>query len=169
MVSPKFYKINSLIVFVPRDILDFYFRDDALLNAITLLPDNLRSVNVKDRRSIHERKTQPVFNDIQALHHEKSMLEARKVTKLLWREMTHSNDEFPSYVQSIKLIFTRQSSHLVDNDTLDLYCERPTMYKCIHEGRPTTTKRLSLLFDPSDETIRHLYGLPGVENISIDH
>ena len=30
MVSQKFYKINSLNVFVPRDILDFYFSERRL-------------------------------------------------------------------------------------------------------------------------------------------
>ena len=37
------------------------------------------------------------------------------------------------------------------------------MSKFIHEGIPTTTKQLSLLFEPSDETIRRLYGIPGKE------
>ena len=43
---------------------------------------------------------------IQALHREKATLEARKVTKLHYRDSTSSNDEFSSYAQSIKLIFT---------------------------------------------------------------
>ena len=56
------------------------------------------------------------------------------------------------------------TTHPVENDTLDLYREGATLYKFIHEGRPTTTKRLSLLFEPSDETIRRLYGLPSNKN-----
>ena len=101
---------------------------------------------------------------MQALHHEKPTLEAREVTKLLRRDTTPFNDEFPSYVRSIKLIFTRVTTDPVDNEILDLYREGATLCKFIHEGRPTTTKRLSLLFEPSDETIRHLYGIPGKEN-----
>ena len=54
-------------------------------------------------------------------------------------------------------------THPVENETLDLYREGATMSKFIHEGRPTTMKRLSLLFEPSDETIRRLYGIPGKE------
>ena len=52
----------------------------------------------------------------------------------------------------------------MENETLDLYREGPKMSIFIHEGKPTTTKRLSLLFEPSDETIRRLYGIPGTEN-----
>ena len=91
-----------------------------------------------------------VLIDIQAIYHEKPTLEVREVTKLLQHDSTSSNDEFTSYAQSIKLIF--------------IYCEGATLSKFIHEGRPTTTKRLSLLFKPSDEAIRHLYGIPGEEN-----
>ena len=47
-----------------------------------------------------------VFIGIQELHHEKSTLEAREVTKLHYRDLTSSNDEFSSYAQSIKLMFT---------------------------------------------------------------
>ena len=155
------YKINSLIVFVPRDILDFYFRDDDLLNAITLRPDDLRSLNVQDRRYTRERRTYQGLIAIQTIDHEKPTLEARKVTKLLRRDTTPSNDEFPSYVRSITRRFTRATPPPVENDTLDLYREGATLSKFIHEGKPTTTKRLSLLFNPSDEPIRQLYGLPG--------
>ena len=81
-----------------------------------------------------------VFNDIQAIHHEKSTLEARKVTKLHWRDLTSSNDEFSSYAQSIKLIFITSTIHPVNNETLDLYSEGATLSKFIYEGRPTTTK-----------------------------
>ena len=47
---------------------------------------------------------------------------------------------FSIYAQSIKLISTRGTSHVVNNQTLDLYCEGATLSKFIHEGRPTTTK-----------------------------
>ena len=104
-----------------------------------------------------------VFNHIQALHYEKATLEARKVTKLHQRDPTTSNDEFSSYAQSLKLIVTGSTTHPVHNKTLDLYREGATLSKFIHEGRPTTTKRLSLLFEPSDELIRRLYGIPGKE------
>ena len=90
----------------------------------------------------------------------------REVTKLLWRDTTPSNDEFPSYVRSIKLIFTRYSTHPVDNVTLDLYCEGATLCKFIHEGRPTTTKRLSLLFESSDDTIRYYTVSPAQKTAS---
>ena len=146
--APKFYKINSLIVFVPRDILDFYFRDDDLLNAITLQPDDLRSLNVQARRSVHVRKPHPVFNDIQALHHEKLTLGAREVTKLLQRDTTPSKDEFPSYVRSIKLIPTTSTTHPVNNETLNLYSEGATLSIFIDKGRPTTTK-LTVIALPS--------------------
>ena len=81
-----------------------------------------------------------VFIAIQAVHHEKSTLEVRKVTKLHYRDSTSSNDEFSSYAQSIKLIFTTSTTHLFDNETLDLYSEEETQDIFIHEGRPTTTK-----------------------------
>ena len=67
-------------------------------------------------------------------------MEPRKVTKLHYRDMTSSNDEFSSYAQSIKLISTRATTHLENNKTLDLYSEGATLSKFIHEGRPTTTK-----------------------------
>ena len=72
-----------------------------------------------------------VFIDIQAIHHEKSTLEAREVTKLHWRDSTS---------QLIKLIPTREMTHLVNNETPDLYPEGATLSKFIYEGRPTTTK-----------------------------
>ena len=50
-------------------------------------------------------------------------------------------------------------THPVNNETLDLYSKGVTLYKFIHEGRPTTTKRHSLLFhlSPANNTvpIRH--------------
>ena len=64
----------------------------------------------------------------------------RKVTKLHYRDSTSSNDEVSSYAQSIKLIFTTSTTQLVHNDSLDCYIEGATLYKFIHEGRPTTTK-----------------------------
>ena len=60
--------------------------------------------------------------------------------KLHCRELTSSNDEFSSYAQSIKLIFTRSTTHLENNETLDLYFEEATLTKFIYEGKPTTTK-----------------------------
>ena len=57
----------------------------------------------------------------------------------------------------------------MNNETLDLYREGATLSKFIHEGRPTTTKRLSLLFEQSDETIRRLYGISSNENSIDDH
>ena len=105
---------------------------------------------------------------IAKLHHEKPTLEAREVTKLLRRDTTRSNDDYPSYLRSIKLIFSSYTTHPVKNEPLELYREGATLYKFIHEGRPTITKRLSLLFDPSDEPIRRLYGIPSKENFIDD-
>ena len=67
-------------------------------------------------------------------------METRKVTKLLQCDTTSSNAEFPSYAQSIKLISTTSTTHLVDNETPDLYSEGATLCNFIVEGRPTTTK-----------------------------
>ena len=74
------------------------------------------------------------------MHHEKPTLEAHEVTKLLRRDTTSSNDELPSYAQSIKLISTTSTTNPVINETPDLYSEWATLSKFIHEGRPTTTK-----------------------------
>ena len=60
--------------------------------------------------------------------------------KLHYRDSTSSNDEFSSYAQLIKFIFTTSTTHPVNNETLDLYPEGATLSKFIHEGRPTTTK-----------------------------
>ena len=49
--------------------------------------------------------------------YEKPTLEARKVTKLLKHDMTSSNDDLPSYAQSIKLVSTTSTTHSVKNDT----------------------------------------------------
>ena len=67
-------------------------------------------------------------------------MEARKVTKLHYRDSSSSNDAFSIYAESIKHIFTTPTTHLINNETLDLYTEGATLYKFIHEGRPTTTK-----------------------------
>ena len=116
------------------------FQDDDLLNESTLRHDDLRSLNVQERRSPYERRTYQVFIDIQAIHHEKPTLEGREVTKLLLRDSTSSNDDFTSYTQSIKLISTTSTAHPVNNETPDLYPEGATLSKCFYEGRPTTTK-----------------------------
>ena len=64
-----------------------------------------------------------------------------KVTKLHYRDLTSSNDEFSSYAESIKLIFTTSTTHPVDNEALDLFSEGAMLSKFINEGRPTTKKR----------------------------
>ena len=63
-----------------------------------------------------------------------------EITKLHYCDSTSSNDEFSRYAQSITLISTRSTTEPVHNKTLDLYLERVTLSKFIHEGRPTTTK-----------------------------
>ena len=65
-----------------------------------------------------------VLIDIQAIHHENATLEARKVTKLLWRDTTSSNDNFTS----IKLISTTSMTHPVKNETL-YSCGVPVVWK----------------------------------------
>ena len=67
-------------------------------------------------------------------------MEACEVTKLHYRDLTSSNDEFSSYAQSIKLIFTTSTTRPGNNETLDLYSEGATLSKFILEGRLTTTK-----------------------------
>ena len=116
------------------------FSERRLPEGITLRPDNLRGLNVQDRRSTHGRRTHQVFIGIPGPHHEKSTLEAREVTKLHYCDLTSSNDECSSYAQSIKLISTTSTTHPVHNETVDLYSEGAKLYKFIHEGRPTTTK-----------------------------
>ena len=116
------------------------FRDDDLLNTSTLLPDNSRSCNIQDRRCTCETKTYQVLIAIQAVHHEKPTLEARKETKLLGRDTTSSNDDLTSYGRSIKLIPTTSTTHQVNNATRDLYPEGGTLSNFIYEGRPTLTK-----------------------------
>ena len=63
-----------------------------------------------------------------------------EVKKLHYRDLASSNDEFSSYAQSIKRIFTTSLTHPVTNETLDFYSEGVTMSKCIHEGSPTTMR-----------------------------
>ena len=60
--------------------------------------------------------------------------------KLHYHDLTYSNDEFSSYAQSIMLIFTTSTTHVVSNATLDFCFDGATLSKFIHEGRPTTTK-----------------------------
>ena len=63
------------------------------------------------------------------------------MTKLLRRDTTSSNDDLPSYAHSIKLISTTWTTHLVKNETPDLYPEGATLSNFVYEGRSTTTKR----------------------------
>ena len=116
------------------------FRDDDLLNASTLRPDDSRCLNVRDRRFTRVTRTYQVLIDIHTIHHKKPILEARKVTKLLRCDTTSSNDDFTSYGQSIKLIPITSTTDPGNNDSPDLYSERATLSKFIYEGRPTTTK-----------------------------
>ena len=87
-----------------------------------------------------QKKTASSFIGIQAVHHEKSILEAREATKLHYCDSTSSSDEFSSYAHSIKFISTSPTTRPVNNETLDLYSEGATLSKFIHERRPTTTK-----------------------------
>ena len=80
------------------------------------------------------------FIDIQMVNHENPTLEAREVKKLHRRDSTSTNNDFTSYAQSIKLISTTPTTHLVNTDTPDLYPEGATLSKFIDEGRPTITK-----------------------------
>ena len=60
--------------------------------------------------------------------------------KLLRHDLTSSNNNLPSYAQSIKLISTTSTTHPVNNVTPDLYLEEATLSEFIYEGRPTTMK-----------------------------
>ena len=86
------------------------------------------------------KKTSSSFHWYPRTTSRESTLEARKVTKLNYHDSTSSNDEFSSYSQSIKLIFTTSTTLPKNNETLDLYSEEATLSKFIHEGKPTTTK-----------------------------
>ena len=89
-----------------------------------------------------------MFNGIQALQHEKPILEVNKTTKLHKRDTTSSYDEFLRYAQPYKLIPTTLTTHPVNNKTPNLYSKGATLFIFIHEGRPTTTK-LTLVDLPS--------------------
>ena len=65
----------------------------------------------------------------------------REVTKLLRRDTTSSNDDFTSYERSIKLIPATSTTHLMKNETPDLYPDGATLSIFIHEGRPTTANK----------------------------
>ena len=60
--------------------------------------------------------------------------------KLHQHDSTTSNDEFPSYAQSIKLISTTLTTYPVINETPDFYSEGATLFNFIFEGRLTITK-----------------------------
>ena len=116
------------------------FSERRLPEGSTLRPDALRSWNVQDQRGSYGRRTNQVFISIQVVHHKNSTLEVHKVTKLHYRDLTSSNDEFSSDPESIKLIFTPSTTHPVNNETLVLYSENATLCKVIPEGKPTATK-----------------------------
>ena len=141
MVSPKFYKINSLTSLFHETFLTSTFSERRLPDGITLRPDDLRSLNVQDRRSIHGRRTHQVFIGIHVLHHEKVTLEVHEVTKLHSRDTSPSYDEFSSHALSIKLIPTTYTIHPGNNDTLHLYSKGATLSNFIDEGRLTPTKQ----------------------------
>ena len=68
--------------------------------------------------------------------------------KLHKRDTTSSYDELLRYVQPYKLIPTTSTTHLVNNETPNLYSEGAMLSIFIHEGRPTSTK-LTLVDLPS--------------------
>ena len=82
-----------------------------------------------------------MFNGIQALQHEKTILEVNEITKLYKRDTTSYYGEFLRYAQSYKFILTISTSHPVNNETPNLYSEGATLSNFIHEGRPTTRKQ----------------------------
>ena len=113
------------------------------------LPDALRSRNVQDRRSIHGRRTHQVFTGIQAIQHEKTILEVHEVTKLHKHDTTSSYDEFPRYAQSHHLIPTTSTINQVNNETPNLYSEGAMLSSFIDEGRPTTMKPIVIALPSS--------------------
>ena len=134
------------------------FRDDDLLNISTLRPDDSRSWNVHDRRFTRKRRSYQVLIAIQMIHHEKPTLEGRKVTKLLHRDTTSSNDDFTSYRRSIKLIRTTSTPYLVKNETLDSYPEGATLSKFIFTKEDRQLQnRLLLLFQISPAILPSTY------------
>ena len=104
---------------------------------------------VQDQRFTHGITTHHVFNGIQALQHEKTILEAHEITKLHKRDTTSSYDKFSRYAQPYKLIPTTSTTHPVTNETPNLYSEGATLSNFIHEGRPTTTKLTYVAFPSS--------------------
>ena len=89
-----------------------------------------------------------VFNGIQTLQHEKTILEVNEGTKLHKHDTTYSYDELLCYAQPYKLILPTSTTHPVHNETPKLYSEQATLSIFIHEGRSTTTK-LTLVALPS--------------------
>ena len=71
-----------------------------------------------------------------------------RTTKLHKRDTTSSYDEFLRYAQPYKLIPTTSTTHLVNNETPNLYSEGATLSIFIHEGRPRSMK-LTLVDLPS--------------------
>ena len=116
------------------------FSEQQLPERRTLRPLALRSCNVEARCDTYGRRTHQRFIGIQVLNREKATVEACKVKKLHYHDVTSSNDEFSSYAKSIKHIFTTSMRYAVNHETLDIYSEGVTLSKCFHEGRPTTTK-----------------------------
>ena len=116
------------------------FSERRISEGVTLRPEDVRSWNVQDRRSTYRRRQNQSCIGIQAVNHEKSTLEAREVTKLHQHDSTTSNDEFPSYAQSINLISPTSTIHPVINETPDLYSEGATLSNFIYKGIPTITK-----------------------------
>ena len=75
-------------------------------------------------------------------------MEVNKTTKLHKRDTTSSYNEFLCYARPYKPIPTTSTTHLVNNDTPNLYSEGATLSIFIHEGRLTTMK-LALVDLPS--------------------
>ena len=124
------------------------FRKDDFPKGLTLRPDDSRCRNVQDQRFTHGIRTHQGVNGIQALQHEKPILEVNKITKLHKHDTTSSYGEFLRCAQSYKLILTPSTTHPVNNKTPNLYSEGATVSNFIHEGRPTTMK-LTLVDLPS--------------------
>ena len=87
-----------------------------------------------------QKKNTSSFNRYPSITTRERYLGSERGNELHYRDLTSSKDEFSSYGQSIKLISTPFTTHPVNNKTLDLYFEGATLFKCIHEGRPITTK-----------------------------
>ena len=90
------------------------------------------------------KRTYQVLIDIQVIHHEKPTLETRKVTKLLWHDTTSSNDDLPSYTQSIKLISTTSTTRITK---LQIYIPKEQRYLNLSTKEDRQPRnRLLLLF-----------------------